>query len=668
MVALKDLHRRLHNLDNADLINREVSPDGYDMDEVEEAENKIENKETPINPEKTMPETKRETDFSREDFVGNDLSEESSNEKIDLGKVGRESLMDKFMKNKFKIIGAGALVLLLIIGGIISYVRYKQGSFKPENVSIKIQGEAEIRSGDELGYKFLIKNDNRASLEDAVLKVIYPDELIPTKMSFTREGPQGSFYIDVGEIKSFETKEFELKFKVFSPYGNQPYLNTELSYQPDNFSSQFVKKDNHLVNIQGSVVSFSLISQKEGANGELLKFVGVLTNNTVNDFENLILEMVYPEGFSFDSSGLEVLGEENKRFKIPRLKSSEKMEVEILGNFLGQTDSVKKMIGKIGILNENGKLSEISIAEETVKIIPARITLTQAIVSGADVENSTTQTGNTVKYRIDFKNNSSSPLLDLVLKEKVEGSLVDQNSVRVKNGYYDQATKEITWRASDVPELKKLNPGESGFVEFDYKVRGDFVPENEENQTLTTQAKISSLNIDTNLPGSKEISSGNEILKVKTDLGVLVSGSFGEGAFKNSGPIPVQVGQETTFTIKVSLKNSFNKINNPNLTIKLPSGINWKDSFHRSSGNVSFNDRTNELKWEMNQLNSKVGYKNPTEELIFQIGVIPQNNQSSRGIVLVNEVDFRGFEEFVEKEIFNKSRELRLGDISDYDF
>jgi hypothetical protein len=104
------------------------------------------------------------------------------------------------------------------------------------------------------------------------------------------------------------------------------------------------------------------------------------------------------------------------------------------------------------------------------------------------------------------------------------------------------------------------------------------------------------------------------------------------------------------------------------LTIKLPSGIIWKDSFHRSSGNVNFNDRTNELKWEMNSLSPQVGYKNPTEELIFQIGIIPQKDGSNREVVLVNEVVLNGFEEFIEKQLVEKVDNFKLVSVEDYDF
>jgi hypothetical protein len=176
------------------------------------------------------------------------------------------------------------------------------------------------------------------------------------------------------------------------------------------------------------------------------------------------------------------------------------------------------------------------------------------------------------------------------------------------------------------------------------------------------------LNIDTALLSNKEISSEPKEIKINTKLDVLVSGQFKGSVFNNSGPIPLKLGEETTFTVKVVLKNNFNKINNPGLTIKLPSGIIWKDSFHRSSGNVTFNERANELKWELNYLNTQIGYKFPAEELVFQIGLIPQSNQTNKDFPLINSLDFKGFETFVDKEITRNLKTFNLNMIDDYDF
>ena len=157
-------------------------------------------------------------------------------------------------------------------------------------------------------------------------------------------------------------------------------------------------------------------------------------------------------------------------------------------------------------------------------------------------------------------------------------------------------------------------------------------------------------------------------MKVETNLDVLVSGKHNNSVFNNTGPIPVKIGEETTFTVKVELKNSFNKINNPKITIKLPSGINWKNSYQRSSGEISFNERTNELFWELDEVEDFVGYSEPLEELVFQLGVVPQNDVSSNSIFLVKDVVFVGSDDFTGSTISKKVEDLTLRKVEDYEF
>jgi hypothetical protein len=392
-----------------------------------------------------------------------------------------------------------------------------------------------------------------------------------------------------------------------------------------------------------------------------------LSNNGDEDFENLILELEHPDSFNLEKLELEKISDDDKKFKIPIIKRGEKREIEILGSFMDEVDSIKNLKAKIGLLKGND-FSEIISAEEAIKIIPSRIAISQEIINGVDLERMTTVAGDNLRYKINFKNNSSSPLTDLVLKSEITGDLIDLDSIDGANGYYDRDKKEMIWRASEIPALKSLNPGEGGNVEFRFNTKSNFVPENERNQIIITQAKISSPNINTQILSNQEISSEEKIVKVETNLNVLVSGRHNNSVFNNTGPIPVKIGEETTFTVKVELKNDFNKINNPKITIKIPSGINWKSSYQRSSGEITFNERTNELFWELDEVEDFVGYSKPLEELVFQLGIVPQNDASSNSIFLVRDIMFVGYDNFTGSMISKKIEDLNLRNVEDYEF
>jgi len=647
MSPLNDLHRKLYSHGGEKLANREKSEDEFKFDEsLSSQENKNEKKGKKI---------KQEEKFLRE-----------ANESNELPKV---SFLSRFIskQNKRKTIaGAGILLFLIALGA--GYVKFKQRAFSQENILIEFKGENVFRSGEVAQYTLSIQNKNLISLKNSQIKVEYPQEVEPIFADFMEENTIGSFYIDVGKIKAFEVKEYPLAFGVFSPRGSQVYLKSDFRYEPSNFSSVFSKDQSHSLNVEGSSVDFSLVSQQEASSGEAVKFIAVFTNNTDKSLDDLILELDYPKDFIFSSSTLEKIDSSANRFELPSMKSNEKLEAEIIGSFSGAVDSIKKLTGTVGVINKKGDFSKISISEEVVKVIPSRIAIEQEFFGGIDLDSKSTSLGSILKCKINFKNNSTYPLSDLILKEKIETDLIDHSSVQAGTGFYDQNKQEITWRASDVYSLKNLNPGESGSVEFYFALKEFHVPEGEINEKISTQSRISSLNISSVLPENKEISSGIEEFKVRTNLDLQISGEYGGGVFKNTGPVPLKVNEETTFTIRALLKNNFNRIDDSKLTIKLPSGIIWKDSFQRSSGSVSFNKRSNEIEWNLGSLDSQIGYKYPAEELVFQIGVTPQANQIGRDINFLNEINFKGFEKFIEKPISKTVNHLRLSGIKDYGF
>jgi len=656
MSPLNDLHRRLYSHNNDDIVKREKSPDEYgDDSKTSERESDADNLNASQLPESPKPPEKEEQVY----FEENPMDSTPGNNSIpDLKKEA-----SKIKRKKFVIAGVALGFILLLIGGVIGYVKYKQGAFAQENVLIEFRGNQEVKSGQDFDYTLMIHNDNRVALEDTQIKIDYPSELTPVVMSYMQENTKNSFYINIGEIKANETKEYSLKFEVYSSRGNQAYLNADFRYQPANFSSVFSKEENHSIDVRGSIIDFSLVSQQEASIGELIKIVGVLNNNDVVDLENLIIEISFPDDFELKQTTLEKVSGSSNKFKIPIIKAQERLEVELVGGFNGQADSIRNVNAIIGVLDETSSLRGIAFAEESLRLIPSRIAISQSVVSGVDVDQ-TTKLGVLLDYKINFKNNSSSPLLDLVLKEEIDSGLIDTSTIKVgSGGYYNDETKEIIWKAADVPSLKTLNPGQGGMVEFEFKLKKDTV--NKTNQSIITQAKISSLNVDTTLLDSKEIRSAKEEIKIATNLDVTVSGEYGE---ENSGPFPLKTGEETTLSLRVSMRNNLNTVENPNLTIKLPSGIIWRDNFYRSSGLVSFNERSNEIQWTLDSVNSQSGYTEPAEELTFQVGVTPQVNQSIGDIILVNSTEFKGFETFIERNIGEEVKSFKVNQIEDYEF
>jgi len=104
------------------------------------------------------------------------------------------------------------------------------------------------------------------------------------------------------------------------------------------------------------------------------------------------------------------------------------------------------------------------------------------------------------------------------------------------------------------------------------------------------------------------------------------------------------------------------------MLIKLPSGITWKDKISKSSGEVNFNPRANELTWNVKAIEPGVGYDKPVEELLFQIAVNPQVNQTINDIKLINSITLNGYEEFIEEKIYLQKDGFEINNVSENGF
>jgi hypothetical protein len=241
-------------------------------------------------------------------------------------------------------------------------------------------------------------------------------------------------------------------------------------------------------------------------------------------------------------------------------------------------------------------------------------------------------------------------------------------SVTAQGGYYDSEKNVIFWKASDIPALKNLQPGEEGSVTSGVLIT-DLVPmknENDRNFKLTTHVEIESLDVDSPIWQNKRIRSAEKVTKVHSKLILNILAVYNDGELPNTGPIPLQKGKETTFTVRFSVMNTSNDLKNVIVNTSLPSGIIWKDSYLPENANITANPRGNDVKWVLGTVDSGVGFISPIRTLAFQVGVKPSSNQTvASRVEILNPVTITALDSYTEQEITYTFKDLTLSDISD---
>lgn len=628
-MKIADLLRKLyHRGDKVD--ERTLSSDAYDSSKKEQDKDEFEKFESKV----------------LEEQVGEDVTEDQI----------------KTRNKKFFVFGAivvGILVSIVVV--IIIYFKFIGSAFLEERVDVTIDGPEQVRSAEESVYKIKVVNNNRVSLQNVKLFLEYPENMSIQERSYLLKEGFTRSKIEVGPIAARGEKEFEVSFRPFGPRDQQVYLNATVNYQPKNFSSVFERSVQKSIVIKSSPITLTIIPTKEAANGDAVSVEIIIKNESSATYKNLEMSIDYPEGFMY--KGAEPMPSKDKHiWYISELKSKEQVKFVINGSLEGNVDALKRFYVKIGELRDNNEVLIYTENEAIIRIVASRVQLT------VKPNKDNFYPGEEIQYSITFKNTSDVPLRDLILYQYMDSRLLVKEGVRVQDGYYDSEKNVIFWKASDVPALKNLQPGEEGSVSSSIPIT-QMIPmqnENDRNFTLTSYAEIESLDVDSPIWQNKRIRSAEKLAKVHSKLILNILAVYNDGELPNSGPIPLVVGQDTTFTIRFSVMNTSNDLKNVIVNTSLPTGIVWTDKYLPENANLTANPRGNDVKWVLGTVDSGAGFISPVRTLAFQIQVKPSANQvNTARIPILNPVEITALDSFTNREITYTFKSLTSRDISD---
>jgi hypothetical protein len=629
-MALGDISKKLYDKKDQ-LEERKLDKDVYDGSKIDQAENHLKTVEAEI----VKSQGKRET------------SEEQT----------------ELQKRKMFVFGGIFLVILLAIFGVVFlYFKFVGSAFLEEKVEISIYGADEVRSAEDVVYVIRVENFNRVALKNVKISLNYSESLVIQERPYIQKEGFKSSKITIGDVKAREKKEYEVVFKPFGPRDRQAFLNSAVAYQPANFNSIFEKSAQKSVVIKSSPISITLIPVKTAASGEKVRLDVIVKNDSELEFSNLELKLDYPEGFTFETSDL-APSRDKHVWQIDKISGKEQIKIGIEGIIEGMPESLKTFKAEFGQIRNDDEMLVFTENEGVMKMISNRVEIKQ------EVFDENLYAGGIVKFNTKFKNTSDVPLRDLILVQHLDSRVILKEEVLVPQGFYDSEKNTIIWKASQVPALKLLMPGEESSVESFIPIIAE-IPmnnENDKNFFVNAYTEIESLDVDSPLWENKKIRSALKKVPVNSKLIMEVEAKHISSELPNFGPTPLRVGEETTFTIYLKLKNTSNDLKNLLLTMKLPSGIVWKNQYVPKDAGMEFNTRTNEMKLVVGSVEAGTGFISPTKTYAFQVGVVPSANQISSQVYLLNDLKITAIDTFTQNEVSYNFKELEIANVRDAD-
>jgi hypothetical protein len=536
---------------------------------------------------------------------------------------------------------AGILAVVLLAFGIAKFVLT---SFDESRVVVAIDGPKEGKSGETLSFVVTYKNDNRAVLKNAVLRVGFPENFkAEENPNFKPEGDTGGT-LEIGEIKSGATGQFVLKGRAYNPKGTVIYIKTDLLYVPSNFNSQFSAKNQIGINVTLSPIELEVMAPQNISSGNAIDYLVSYKNIGQKDISDVGIRMDYPEGFAFGKSSVTV-SEGNNVWYIGRLAAGESGKIIVSGKLEGKRDEVKNVKVYIGAI-EQGNFVYYNEEKLATVIVSSPLAILQKVNGLSELN---VKAGDMLKFEIGYRNEGDLGLSDVIITEKIESPVLDYTTLKMEKGSFDSENNIITWKASDIPDLKLLEPGQEGTVNFEIKVKSviPVVSENDKNFIISCLAKIDSPDIFTPIASNKTIAGNKLNIKLNSKIVLDVKGFYNDPVTGSSGIIPPQVGKETNYMIYWFVSSVSNDVSDARVETILPAGVTLTEKKYPEDARLNYNKRTNEVSWEIGNLSAGTGTLSSPKGVSFQIKFIPSPNQG--GMV---SADIVGESTFSAKDTF----------------
>lgn len=493
------------------------------------------------------------------------------------------------------------LIILVVLLISLAVWYYQSNIFTKGVLRLEILAPNEVELGQEFEFLVKYKNNGNFTLEEPKLVFEYPEgTIIEEEKSLRQE-------MGLEDIYPGEEKTLTFKTRLLGKENEAKTAKVWLSYRPKNLKARYEAATTHTTLIKFIPLTFEFDFPSKLEVGRDVRLRLNYFSNVGFPLSNLRIEIDYPPGFEFLSSKPKGLAP--NEWEIGLLNKAQGGRIEIQGKLTGEVFSQKVFRARLISWQQDKAF--------VLKEITRGLELTQPSIYISWQVNGSPQyianPGDYLHYEIFFKNIGDAAFENLFLIIKLEGDTLDFDSLQPGSGKFQEEIGTIIWDQTMVPSLRLLPPLEEGKVEFWARIKNQF------SSFLRNPSIKANININ---QVHEEITT-----KVNSKFVISQKGYFNQGPFKNTGPIPPQVGSSTTYTISWQAKSLYNDAKNVKVKAFLPQEVRLTGEMEPKEAKLSFDPDSREIVWDIGDLYAG----EEGQEINFQIAFIP--NYAQRGNV-----------------------------------
>ncbi len=525
------------------------------------------------------------------------------------------------------------VAVVLVAGGTFWGVSaYRAAYVVSENsVGVEIKAPSSVPSGDDAEFTVKVKNNSKVVWQNVLLETQSPEGLA---IALTEPKAAGTDTLQwsMGTLRPNESSSVRVKGRLVGEPNSNAKINTVTSFIPENATDKKIqKKQFAAIHVDDSPIQINIIAPKQAASGERMQVKVIYENHKAQDVNGVRITVAPPQGFSVEQTTPATAGNQ-LAWDFPVLTQKSQGEITFYGTLQGDPEIVRTFKATLGFVTKENKFLFQKTVQATTAIARRAITLTQVFNNSQDTLK--VNPSDKVEAKILVKNTGDIGLRDLIIKTAFSGTGINAATFESEGGFYDSRLNTISWSAASIPALKAMRPGDVAELKFRFNILDaqnlPLIKEQDKNFSIFAQTSADSPDIPTPIGASKVITSGRFQVMLNSVLRVEMAAYYDDGRTGlpvGVGPLPPQVGRETIYTVRARVKNTSNDIVDGMYRAVLPEGMRWIDNKYTTTGTVTYDERTREIKWSLPIIAARVGTGAPAPEFSFQVGLTPSINQ-----------------------------------------
>jgi hypothetical protein len=538
------------------------------------------------------------------------------------------------MKRKFTFF----VIFLAIFLGIAGYWYSSTNLYSKDILKLEILGPSETGLGEEIEYLVKYKNNSdNIRLDNPKLVFEYPSHsVLEQGKSLIQEIGKDQ----LGEaIYPGEEKTLHFKCRLLGKENEAKEAKARLNYQPKNLNAQYESKTTLTTVIKNVPINFSFEDLPSTIkSGKDLNFTINYASYVNFPLFNLRIKTEYPSGFEFKKSEPKAL--EQKEWEIGSLNRGNSGRIKISGVLAGDLGEQEIFRAELGTW-QDGEFILLKEIYKGLEIVEPDLRITQQINGSSEY---TANTGDILHYEISFQNLGEQALENLFMVVELDGQMFDLETIKALSGDYELGDNSIIFDSKKNSDLKFLDSQKEGNIEFWINLKEGLSildVDKDKNQAVKNKVILSQ--------AREEFET-----KINSKLEFLQKGFYYDETFGNSGSLPPQVGQQTTYTINWQAKNYYNQVNSTTVRTRLPQGVELvagKVFPEDQSQKLTFDSQSRELIWEIGDMEVGKGVLNPPPNITFQIAFTPNSSQRGGSALLIDKAELSGYDQWTGKSL-----------------